>query len=168
MCCTRVSPCGNSGVFCFLPEYTENFAGKAKKRQNCNGKRKMPSLVAGLQQQGQRGNLILNKTAERIIMRKKLKKEGRPHGTGISARTIQHPSCGLDLQNPAPCGHRAGRCYVLHQSTPKWELWCFLLVPEYTENFGGKAKKRQNCNGKEKCPHWLQGCNSKGREETLY
>ena len=40
MCCTRVSPCGNSGVFCFLPEYTENFAGKAKKRQNCNGKRK--------------------------------------------------------------------------------------------------------------------------------
>ena len=29
-------------------------------------------------------------------MRKKLKKEGRPHGTGISARTIQHPFCGLD------------------------------------------------------------------------
>ena len=29
-------------------------------------------------------------------MRKKIKKEGRPHGTGISARTIQHPSCGLD------------------------------------------------------------------------
>lgn len=96
MCCTRVSPCGNSGVFCFLPEYTENFAGKAKKRQNCNGKRKMPSLVAGLQQQGRRGNRILNKTAERIIMRKKIKKEGRPHGTGISARTIQRPSCGLD------------------------------------------------------------------------
>jgi len=58
---------GNSGVFCFLPEYTENFAGKAQKRQNCNGKRKMPSLVAGLQQQGRRGNRILNKTAERII-----------------------------------------------------------------------------------------------------
>ena len=87
---------GNSGVFCFLPEYTENFAGKAKKRQNCNGKRKKPLLVAGLQQQGRRGNRILNKTAERIIMRKKLKKKDRPHGTGISARTIQHPSCGLD------------------------------------------------------------------------
>ena len=96
MCCTRVPQSGNSGVFCLVPEYTENFAGKAKKRQNCNGKRKMPSLVAGLQQQGQRGNLILNKTAERIIMRKKLKKEGRPHGTGISARTVQRPSCGLD------------------------------------------------------------------------
>ena len=27
---------------------------RAKKRQNCNGKRKMPLLVAGLQQQGQR------------------------------------------------------------------------------------------------------------------
>ncbi len=29
-------------------------------------------------------------------MRKKLKKEGRLHGTGISARTVQRPSCGLD------------------------------------------------------------------------
>jgi len=96
MCCTRVPQSGNSGVFCFLPEYTENFAKRAKKQQNCNGKRKKPLLVAELQQQGQRGNRILNKTAERIIMRKKLKKEGRPHGTGISARTIQHPSCGLD------------------------------------------------------------------------
>ena len=65
---------GNSGVFCFLPEYTENFAGKAKKRQNCNGKRKKPLLVADLQQQGQRGNRILNKTAERIIMRKNAKR----------------------------------------------------------------------------------------------
>ena len=96
MCCTRVPQSGNSGAFCFLTEYTENFAGKAKKRQNCNGKRKMPSLVAGLQQQGRRGNRILNETEERIIMRKKLKKEGRPHGAGISARTIQHPSCELD------------------------------------------------------------------------
>ena len=34
----------------------------------------MPLLVAELQQQGQRGNRILNKTAERIIMRKKLKR----------------------------------------------------------------------------------------------
>ena len=38
----------------------------------------------------------MNKTEERIIMRKKLKKEGRPHGAGISARTVQRPSCGLD------------------------------------------------------------------------
>ena len=87
---------GNSGVFCFLPEYTENFAERAKKRQNCNGKRKKPLLVAELQQQGRRENRILNKTAERIIMRKKLKKEVRLHGTGISACTIQRPSCGLD------------------------------------------------------------------------
>jgi transcriptional regulator with XRE-family HTH domain len=65
---------GNSGVFCFLPEYTGNFAGKAKKRQNCNGKRKKPLPVAGLQQQGRRGNRILNKTAERIIMRKNAKR----------------------------------------------------------------------------------------------
>jgi len=82
----------NSGVFCFLPEYTENFAGKAKKRQNCNGKRKKPLLVADLQQQGQRGNRILNKTAERIIMRKKLKKEGRPHGRNICPH---HPTSVL-------------------------------------------------------------------------
>ena len=63
---------GNSGVFCFLPEYTGNFAERAKKRQNCNGKRKKPLLVAGLQQQGWRGDRILNKTAERIIMRSKV------------------------------------------------------------------------------------------------
>ena len=87
---------GTLVFFCLVPEYTENFAERVKKRQNCNGKRKIPSLVAELQQQGQRGNRILNKTAERIIMRKKLKKEGRSHGTGISARTVQRPSCGLD------------------------------------------------------------------------
>jgi hypothetical protein len=55
MCCTRVPQSGNSGVFCLVPEYTENFAERAKKRQNCNGKRKKPLLVADLQQQGQRG-----------------------------------------------------------------------------------------------------------------
>jgi len=59
-----------------VPEYTENFAERAKKWQNCNGKRKKPLLVAELQRQGQRDNRILNKTAERIIMRKKLEKEG--------------------------------------------------------------------------------------------
>ena len=74
MCCTRVPQSGNSGVFCLVPEYTENFAERAKKRQNCNGKRKKPLLVAELQQQGQRGNRILNKTAERIIMRKNSKR----------------------------------------------------------------------------------------------
>lgn len=74
MCCTRVPQSGNSGVFCLVPEYTENFGGKAKKRQNCNGKRKKPLLVADLQQQGRRGNRILNKTAERIIMRKNAKR----------------------------------------------------------------------------------------------
>ena len=96
MCCTRVPQSGNAGVFCLVPEYTGNFAERAKKRQNCNGKRKKPLLVAGLQQQGWRGDRILNKTAERIIMRKKLKKEGRSHGTGISACTVQRPSCGLE------------------------------------------------------------------------
>ena len=50
MYCTRVPQSGNSGVFYFLPEYTENFAGKAKKQQNCNGKRKKPLLVAELLQ----------------------------------------------------------------------------------------------------------------------
>ena len=44
----------------------------------------------------------------------------------------------------------------------------FCLVPEYTENFAERAKKWQNCNGKEKSPYWLQSCNSKGREETVY
>ena len=96
LCVAPEYPAWELWCFCLVPEYTENFAERVKKRQNCNGKRKMPLLVAGLQQQGQRGNRILNKTAERIIMRKKLKKEGRPHGTGISARTVQRPSCGLD------------------------------------------------------------------------
>ena len=51
----------------------------------------MPLLVAGLQQQGQRENRILNKTEERIIMRKKLKKEGQPElvkEIGCSKSTI--------------------------------------------------------------------------------
>ena len=74
MCCTRDPKVGTLVFFCFLPEYTENFAERAKKRQNCNGKRKKPLLVAGLQQQGRRESRILNKTAERIIMRKNAKR----------------------------------------------------------------------------------------------
>ena len=31
-----------------------------------------------------------------------------------------------------------------------------------------KQKSGRTATEKEKCPHWLQGCNSKGREETLY
>ena len=45
-------------------------------------------------------------------------------------------------------------------------FFCFL--PEYTENFAERAKKQQNCNGKRKNPYWLQGCNSKGGDGTVY
>ena len=31
-----------------------------------------------------------------------------------------------------------------------------------------RRKNGKTATEKEKCPHWLQGCNSKGREETLY
>ena len=31
-----------------------------------------------------------------------------------------------------------------------------------------RQKSGKTATEKEKCPHWLQGCNSKGREETLY
>ena len=50
MYCTRVPKVGTLVFFCLVPEYTENFAGKAKKQQNCNGKRKKPLLVAELLQ----------------------------------------------------------------------------------------------------------------------
>ena len=52
-------------VFYFLPEYGKFLQGKAKSGRTCNGKRKMPSLVAGAATtQGREGNNILNKTAE--------------------------------------------------------------------------------------------------------
>ena len=38
------------------------------------------------------------------------------------------------LQNPAPCGHRAGRCYVLHQRPQSGNSGVFCFLPEYTEN----------------------------------
>ncbi|MFQ7014546.1 MAG: hypothetical protein ACLRRU_09445 [Faecalibacterium sp.] len=38
----------------------------------------------------------MNKNGRAYYNEEKAQKEGRPHGTGISARTIQHPSCGLD------------------------------------------------------------------------
>jgi hypothetical protein len=51
MLCTALEyPVWELGYFCFLPEYTGNFAERAKKRQNCNGNRKKPSLVAELLQ----------------------------------------------------------------------------------------------------------------------
>jgi len=31
-----------------------------------------------------------------------------------------------------------------------------------------RRKSGRTATEKEKCPHWLQGCNSKGREETVY
>ena len=31
-----------------------------------------------------------------------------------------------------------------------------------------RQKSSRTATEKEKCPHWLQGCNSKGREETVY
>ena len=99
MCCTRDPKVGTLVFFCFLPEYTENFAERAKKRQNCNGKRKKPLPVAGLQQQGRRESHILNKTAERIIMRKKFKNEKKVQkgGPTIWHRNIcpHHPTSVL-------------------------------------------------------------------------
>ena len=41
---------GSFGAFGLVPEYTGNFAGRMKKQQNCNGKRKMSSRAADLQQ----------------------------------------------------------------------------------------------------------------------
>ena len=74
MYCTRVPKMGTLVFFASCLNIRRILQKGQKKRQNCNGERKMPLLVAGLQQQGQRGNRILNKTAERIIMRKKLKR----------------------------------------------------------------------------------------------
>ena len=31
-----------------------------------------------------------------------------------------------------------------------------------------RRKSGRTATEKEKCPHWLQGCNSKGGEETVY
>jgi hypothetical protein len=51
MLCTALEyPVWELCYFCFLPEYTGNFAGRMKKRQNCNGKRKISSRATDLQQ----------------------------------------------------------------------------------------------------------------------
>jgi len=72
-------------------------------------------------------------------------------------------------QNPAPCDHRAGRCYVLHQSTPKWELWCFFAsCLNIRKILQERRKNGKTATEKEKSPYWLQGCNSKGGEVTVY
>ena len=72
-------------------------------------------------------------------------------------------------QSPAPCGHREGRCYVLHQSTPKWELWCFFALCLNIRKILQKGRKSgRTATEKEKSPYWLQICNSKGRGETVY
>ena len=52
----------------------------------------------------------------------------RNHVKLVSAtEPISDGPAAVSYTHLAPCGHRAGRCYVLHQSTPKCELWCFLL-----------------------------------------
>ncbi|WP_207662043.1 hypothetical protein, partial [Faecalibacterium prausnitzii] len=63
----------------------------------------------------------------------------------------------------------AKRYYVLHQSTPKWELWCFFALCLNIRKILQKGRKSgRTATEKEKSPYWLQSCNSKGREETVY
>ena len=70
------------------------------------------------------------------------------------------------LQNHAPCGHRAKRYYVLHQSTQSGNSVFFCFLPEYTENFARRAKKRQNCNGKRKTPSPIADMQRQGPEKS--
>ena len=73
------------------------------------------------------------------------------------------------LQNPAPCGHRAGRCYVLHQSIPKVRtLVFFASCLNIRKILQERRKSGRTATEKEKSPYWLQICNSKGRGETVY
>ena len=72
------------------------------------------------------------------------------------------------LQNPAPCGHRAGRCYVLHQRPQSGNSGVFALCLNIRRILQKEQKSGRTATEKEKSPYWLQGCNSKGREETLY
>ena len=73
------------------------------------------------------------------------------------------------LQNPAPCGHRAGRGYVLHQSIPKVRtLVFFASCLNIRKILQERRKSGRTATEKEKSPYWLQICNSKGGEVTVY
>ena len=70
---------------------------RAKKRQNCNGKGK--NALTGCRiatARAERKPYIEQNGRAYYNEEKCSKREGRPHGTGISARTVQRPSCGLD------------------------------------------------------------------------
>ena len=96
MLCTALEyPVWELGYFCFLPEYTENFAERAKKRQNCNGKRKKPLLVAGLQQQGQRGNWYISEVNPRFG-------GGYPHAWACGVRVPEMIVRNLEGQTNVP------------------------------------------------------------------
>jgi hypothetical protein len=74
---------------------------------------------------------------------------------------------GLDLLIQAQ-GHSSFVSCVAPE-TPKWELWCFFVS---CLNIRGILQKEQKsgrtATEKEKSPYWLQGCNSKGGEVTVY
>ena len=53
--------------------------------------------------------------------------------------------------------------------TPKWKLWCFFVSCLNIRGILQKGQKSgRTATEKEKCPCWLQDCNSKGGEETVY
>ncbi|RGF74879.1 hypothetical protein DXA70_10875 [Faecalibacterium sp. OF04-11AC] len=50
-----------------------------------------------------------------------------------------------------------------------WELWCFFAsCLNIRKILQERRKSGRTATEKEKCPHWLQDCNSKGREKTVY
>ena len=52
---------------------------------------------------------------------------------------------------------------------PVWELWCFFALCLNIRKILQEGRKSgKTATEKEKCPCWLQGCNSKSREETVY
>ena len=44
----------------------------------------------------------------------------------------------------------------------------FVLCLNIRKILQERRKSGRTATEKEKCPHWLQDCNSKGREETVY
>ena len=81
--------------------------------------------------------------------------------TGVDKRLDAHKA-------PHPAATGQGDVMYCTRVPSVGTLVFFCFLPEYTENFAERAKKRQNCNGKRKNPYWLQGCNSKGGEVTVY
>ena len=56
-----------------------------------------------------------------------------------------------------------------NEGTQKWELWCFFaLCLNIRKILQERQKSGRTATEKEKSPYWLQGCNSKGGEVTVY